>query len=786
MVLKDRRRVSLDTALDAATAAHATRRTVVKAGAAAGLTVAFSLRAAFAQDASPTVETAPATPLTEATPAASPPATPEAAAPASPFPNALDAYLRVNEDGTVQLSTSKVEYGQGIATGFRQLVAEELNLGFDQVTIVMGDPAITPFDFPTYGSLSTQLTGPRIRQASATMRDWLLQLGSEKLGIEVAGLEVKDKAVVSTADPSKSVTFADLAAGKKAERDIDASSKVKDPADFTIIGKSVPRPDVHEKVNGALKYGIDSRVDGMVYGKVVRPPFYGSTLDSVDFSEAETMPGYVGSVHKGNFAAIAAERLEQAEAAVQKVKATWTTPSHALTSDTIFDFMEQNPGDASVLDNTGTAIDPTPEIKDLGSALADPVSVTFRAPYVNHTPIEPRNSLVSVTDGKVEVWATTQSPFEVAGSIADAIGVDASTVVVHPMATGGAFGSKILPMADPEAAIISQAIKRPVKLIWRRDEEIAHGQYRPAMQVTITAGVDGDGKIEGWDWRLLSAVKYEPAYYMSSFTGSGGAAADWSSWANGVYDIANCQTVWNQTDSPLPSYYWRVNGATTNTFARESMIDVLAEKAGQDPVTFRQHHLTGNPRLAAALDAVVKQAGWTPGVGVTGQGIGVAIGIDANSMIAEVARVEVDQSSGKITVKSFDVVIDPGLAVNPEAIMHQGEGSVVMGVSSSLNEIITFDETGITNPSFQQYAPLTMAETPETINVSVLANNDQPMSGVGEPMVAPTTGAIANAVYDLLGVRLTETPFTPDRVLAALKAKGMATPGASPAATPGS
>ena len=782
MVLKDRQdRRALSLALDAAASAHANRRLVLKAGAAAGLTVAFSLLAAGAQDASPTVETSPATPLADT---GTPAATPEGSAPqGSPYPTALDAYLRVNEDGSVHLSCGKIEYGQGIATGFRQLVAEELNLPFDDVTFVLGDPSQTPFDLPTYGSLSTQLTGPRIRQAAATMRDWLLELAASTLQLDVKKLELKDRAVVATADPSQSRTFAELAAGKQASRDIDVHATVKAPADFTIIGTSVPRPDVNEKVNGVTKYGIDSRVDGMVFGAVVRPPAYGATLKSVDFSEAEKMPGYVGSVHTGNFAAIAAERLEQAEAAVERVHAEWEGPDHGITSDTIFDFMEKNPGDTYVLDKTGVPIDPAPEIKDLGASLSDPVSATFRAPYVNHAPIEPRNSLVSVTEGKVEAWVSTQSPFEVAGSIAKAIGVDPATVVVHPMATGGAFGSKILPMADPEAAMISQAVKRPVKLIWRRDEEFAHGQYRPAMQVKLTAGVDKDGKIEGWDWRLLSAVKYEPAYYMSPFTGSGSAAADWSSWADGVYDIANCQTVWNQTDSPLPSYYWRVNGATTNTFARESMMDMLAEKAGVDPVTFRINHLAGNPRLAAVLNAAVKQAGWTPGVGVTGQGIGVAIGIDANSYVAEIARVEVDQATGEVSVKHVDVVIDAGLVINPEAVKHQGEGAVVLGLSSTLNEIITFENGAVTNPTFAQYGPITMRQTP-SITVGVLQNPDQPMTGVGEPMVAPTTGAVANAVYDLLGVRLMQTPFTKDRVLAVLKKQGLATPMESPAATP--
>ncbi|MGI8484124.1 MAG: molybdopterin cofactor-binding domain-containing protein, partial [Thermomicrobiales bacterium] len=310
--------MSIDAPKRSIDASKLSRRRLVQsagaAGAVAGLTIFWSSGAA-AQDSH-------ASPIASPEAGATPEATPVATRPSAP--TNLDAYLRINEDGTVTLLTGKVEYGQGIETGFRQLAAEELSLPFKSVIAIMGQTDKSPWDLGTFGSLSTQLTGPRIRQAGAAMRAWLLELGAEHLGQDVSAVELKDGSVIVSADPAGTVTYAELASGKTDTRELDPNLPLKDPSTFTVIGQSIPRPDVAQKVNGQMKYGIDATAEGMVWGKIVRQTGFGATLADIDFSEAEKVPGFVGSFRDGDFAGIAAERLDQVEVALSKVKATWT------------------------------------------------------------------------------------------------------------------------------------------------------------------------------------------------------------------------------------------------------------------------------------------------------------------------------------------------------------------------------------------------------------------------------------------------------------------------------
>ena len=727
------------------------RRFTQSAGAAAGLTIFWSTGAA-AQEGTP----ANATPIDDPQAGATPDATPVPQATGPEIPTAVDAYLRINEDGSITLLTGKVEFGQGIQTGFAQLAAEELSVAFEDVDVIMGVTDEAPYDIGTFGSLSTRLTGPRIRQAGAAMRQWLLELGAEELGVEPGNVVLENGKVVAM-DHTGEVDFATLAAGKSIERELSPDVELKSPDDFTVLGQPIPRPDVNTKVDGSAIYGIDVVADDMVWGKIVRPPAFGATLVEVDFSEAESMPGVVGTHRDGDFAGLVAENLQQAEAAIAAVNATWEEPETTTTHETIFDLLLETADEGQKLgDDTSPAA-----TDDVLAALADPVEVTYRAPYVNHAPIEPRSALAHVTDERVDIWSSTQDPFGVRGGVAEALGVDWQTVVVTPQNAGGAFGSKIQPMAENEAALLSQAVGRPVKIVWTRDEEFSHGQYRPAMMINVTAGVDANGTISGWQYDLYSA-----SYHPEGTDNANPSAADWSADILEIYDTT-ARTIWYQADSPLPPYFWRVNGATTNTWAREVTMDMLAEKAGVDPVTFRLNHLGNNDRMAAVLEAAVEKAGWTPGVGSTGQGFGVALGFDANTYVAEVAKVELDEETGEVHVRHVDVAIDCGLVVNPLGVKHQVEGSVVLGTSSTLREIIKFENGAVTNPSFAEYAPITMRDAP-SVDVVFVEDKNNPMGGVGEPAVAPSTAAIANALYDLAGIRLFDTPFTPDRVLAEL------------------
>jgi isoquinoline 1-oxidoreductase len=679
-------------------------------------------------------------------------------------PTDVDSYLSVNKDGTVTLATGKVEFGQGIQTGFAQLVAEELGIDFDQVTVVMGITDRTPYDGATVGSGSTRRTGKIIRQAAAEMHQWLLELGADELGLTVDQVVAKGGAIVSASDATKSVTYATLATGEKTGRTASDTSPLKDPSTYTIVGQPLPRVDVPFKVNGAMKYGYDAVVDGMVHGKIVRPTAIGAKLLDIDFTDAEAMPGVVGTFRDGDFAGLAAKRRDQAEAALAAVKATWSEVNTGNTSENIYDLLRSTPDAGEVAEETPG--DPDTALKTASKV----VSATFHAPYVSHAPLEPKASLVQITPDRVDVWTSTQGPFQIQQAVADLLGRPLEQVFVTPLMSGGAFGSRSNAVAELEAAKLAQALDMPVRIQWTRQEEIMWGRFRPAAHIEIQAGLDDDGKISAWKYDLYAAAYY-PEGSDNAISSSANAGAN----VFDVYDVANSKTTFFQCDTPLETAHWRGNGTSYNVFAYEGVIDQLAEVAGQDPVTFRKSLLTKNPRMAAVLDAAVEKAGWTPGVGSTGQGIGVALAFADETYVAEIARVAVDPDNGQLKVLHFDVAIDCGLVVNPAAATAQAEGSVIYSLSPAIREAIAFDNGKVTNDTWGQYKPISITEVP-SIDVVFVEDKTQPMAGMGEPAVAPVPAAVANAIYDAVGVRLYEMPFTADRILAAIQAKNAATP----------
>ena len=682
-------------------------------------------------------------------------------------PTDVDSYLSVNSDGTVTLATGKVEFGQGIQTGFMQLVAEELGIDFDQVTVVMGITDQAPYDGATVGSGSTRRTGQIIRQAAAEMHQWLLELGAGELGLTVDQVIAQGGSVLSASDATKSVTYATLATGQQTGRMASDTSPLKDPATYTIVGQPIARVDVPFKVTGEMKYGYDAVVDGMVHGKIVRPPAIGATLIDIDFTAAEAMPGVVGSFRDGDFAGLAATRRDQAEAALAVVEASWSEVSTGNTSENLFDLLRSTPDEGKVAEET-------PGDPDTALATASQVvSSTFRAPYVSHSPLEPKAALVQITPEQVNVWTSTQAPFQVQQEVADLLERPLEEVVVTPMMSGGAFGSRYYAIAELEAARLAQALEVPVSIQWTRQEEIMFGRFRPAAQIEIQAGLDDAGNVTAWKYDLYAA-----AYYPEGAADPTSGAANAGFNVLDMYGIDNTKTTFYQSDAPLRPVHWRGNGTSYNDWAIETVIDQLAEASGQDPVTFRHSLLGDNPRLAAVLDAAVEKAGWTPGVGSTGEGIGVALGFADETYVAEIAKVSVDPETGQLKVLHVDVAVDCGLVVNPDAASSQIEGSVVFSLSPTLREAIAFDNGRVTNNTWGTYRPINMTEIP-SIDVVFVEDKTQPMAGIGEPAVAPVPGAVANAIYDAVGVRLYEMPFTADRILAAIQAKDAATPVAS-------
>jgi CO/xanthine dehydrogenase Mo-binding subunit len=470
------------------------------------------------------------------------------------------------------------------------------------------------------------------------------------------------------------------------------------------------------------------------------------------------MPGVVGTFRDGDFAGVVAERREQVEAAVSAVKAVWTENTTGYTSENIFDVIQKTADSGKVLDdkpgNPDTAL----------KGVAKPLSSAFNAPYVAHSPIEPKASLVRIQPDRVDVWTSTQAPFSDQAAVAKTLGVPLEQVVVTPLMTGGAFGSKTPSTTEIEAARLAQAVNRPVKVQWSREEEFQWGRPRPAAHIEISTGLDDQGNVAGWKYTFYTATRYLGADQPTACGADAGADA------LEIYNLPNSKTTWYQGYAPFEPNFWRGNGASFHALSREVVMDELAEMAGMDPVAFRTKLLDKNPRMKAVLDAAVKEAGWTPGVGSTGQGIGLALGFGDGTYVAEIAHVAVDKTTGEIQVKHVDVAVDCGLVVNPESVLHQVEGAVALSLSPTLQEAITFNNGKVTNASFAQSNPLTIDKAP-TVDLVFVEDKTQPMQGIGEPAVYEVPPAVSNAVYDAIGVRLREMPFTPDKVLAALQAK---------------
>jgi nicotinate dehydrogenase subunit B len=703
----------------------------------------------------------PMTPASEAPDLSTANQAPTSAAAALPkraLPTDVDAYLKIGQDGSITLFTGKVEYGQGIETGFAQLAAEELDVPLDRVKVVMGITNQAPFDNGTSGSQSTRSTGPIIRQAAAEMHQWLLELGSARLGVPADQLQSKDGSVVG--DSGQTVSYADLASGQTSGRSTQGTATLKDPSLYSLVGESAPRRDLPEKVDGRMKYGYDSSVSGMVYGKIVRPPSWGAMLQSIDFSAARGKPGVVGVFRDGDFAGLAAERPEQAVAALAAVKASWAEKGSPYTSENIFDALKSTK-------DGGRSIGPS--LGDVDGALQSTsrkVTVRVTAPYVAHAPMEPMMALVHVQPDKTEIWTSTQVPFDCQDACARTLNIPREQVTVYPLMSGGAFGRKNLTDAVVETTRLARAMGRPVKVQWTREEEFQWEHARPAILVELTAALDAGGHVNAWDW-----ASYATAYFPEGSQTAVSSGADAAANVQDYYAIPNVRSTFYQGVAPLPPQYWRANGSPVNSLARESAIDELAEMAGVDPVSFRESLLVSKPRLAAVMHAAVEKSGWKPSHGSSGQGYGIGLAWLDGTYIAEVAKVSVDKSNGKVHVDHVDCAVDCGLVVNPTAVKRQIEGSIVMhGTSSTMNEQLTFSAGKVTTTQLAIYKPMGFLDAP-TVDVVFVEDKHQPMQGIGEPAVAGVSAAISNAIYDAVGgSRLRDLPFLPAKVQAAVKA----------------
>ena len=656
------------------------------------------------------------------------------------YPQDFNAYLRIDEDGKVGVFTGKIEMGQGVMTSLAQMAAEELGVALDAIEMVLGDTDRCPWDMGTFGSMTTRMFGPVLRAAAAEARGVLLGLASERLEAPKDQLVVDDGVVSVKGAPDRQVSYGALARGQAIARTLDEEAVLTVVGDFDVMGGSPTRLDAQAKVTGQAQYAADVQRPGMLYARILRPPAHGATLTRVDTSAAAAMDG-VRVVEEGDLVAVLHADPEAAAEAVGKLKPEWDPAPPGPDTDGIFDDL--------------VARAPAPEVKavkgDVEAARAAGNRVfesTYEKGYVAHAPMEPHAATAEVRDGRLTVWASTQTPFPLRDELAGLTGLDAKSVRVITPYVGGGFGGKTAGGQAREAARLAVLTGQPVQVAWTREEEFFYDTLDPACVVKIASALDGGGRITLWDYDVYFA---------------GDRAAEV------FYDIPNTRMrVFGGWFGPTAAAHrfavgpWRAPGANMNVFARESHIDVMAAAAQVDPVEFRLQNM-GDERMSRVVREVAKAFGWTPQPAPSGRGWGVASGIDSGTYAALAVQVSVDRAKGAVTVERVVCAQDMGIVVNPDGARMQMEGCITMGLGYVLSEELRFDGGEMRDTNFDTYEIPRFSWLPR-IETVLVKNDDLAPQGGGEPAIIPMGAAIANAVFDATGERITRLPLLPERL----------------------
>ncbi len=661
------------------------------------------------------------------------------------LPTDFNAFLKIGQDGRVSCFTGKIEMGQGPITSLAQMLADELDVQLDAVDMIMGDTDVCPWDMGTFGSLTTRQFGPALRSAGAQARQVLIGLASQELQVPESRLATENGEVFDLTDTRRRISYGDLTRGKRIERHLTQAPILKKPTEFKIMGRSVLRKDARVKVTGEATYAGDIQLPGMLYARLLRPPAHGARLLELDISEAQQEDG-VQIIREGDFVAVLHQYPDMAEIALSKVKAKFDVPPSSLDDTNIFDHLLKVAPEGTVVTNGGNLSE--------GRRLSRiTVEQTFLDGYVAHAPIEPHAAVVKIEGNKATVWASTQTPFGARDEAAKELGFAKEDVRVITPFVGGGFGGKTRNLQVVEAARCARLSGRPVQVAWTTGEEFFYDTFRPAAIVTIASGVTEKGKISFWDYHVY-------------FAGQRGSQQ--------FYDIPHHSTITHNAgwvgapgSHPFATGAWRAPGNNTNTFARESQIDMMAAKSGIDPVEFRLLNLTDD-RMKRVLWAAANKFGWKPIRLPSGKGFGVACGIDAGTYVASIAEVKVDKATGEVKVKRVVSAQDMGLVINPEGAIIQMEGCITMGLGYALKEQIRFKGGEIFDTNFDSYEIPRFSWLPE-IETVLIDDKDADPQGGGEPAIIVMGAVIGNAIYDAVGVRLSQLPMSPERITAGLK-----------------
>jgi nicotinate dehydrogenase subunit B len=721
----------------------------------------------------------------------------------------LDSWIVIRQDNTATFFVGKTDLGQGTGTAFRQIMADELDMPYDSTSCVMGTTDVTVDQGGSGGSDALQTDGYPMRRVAAEARRVLLELAAARFGVPVGQLAVSDGVVSVAADPSRKVTYGDLIGGKRFNvtltgNNINATTgtaPLKDVQQFKIVGTSPQRYDIPAKIDGSLKWAVDAKVPGMVHARNVKPPFAGAKLVSIDESSVKGVPGFLKVVSKGNYVAVVCEREEQAIQAARQLKVNWQKPATAPfpASENLFSFMRSA---------TPTFSAPPSVVGNPDGALkgaAKVLEANYEIPFQGHTAIGPAHAMADPSNDQLTIYSNDMKSYGLRDGVAEFLKMPRDRVRVVWMEGPQAYGRTAADDAGFEAAFLAKELGRPVRVQWMRDEETAWDTKGPAFAVRVRGGLDAQGNLVAFEYDARSADFNHLGYnehdtvLISQLMGNrremparGSAAAPSEMYAipnrRMALHVVSLPLVW---ETPLRTGNLRDPNGPQATFASESFIDELAAAANADPVEFRLKLLTATTdddsgfkraRSIACIKAAVEAFKWDPrpspkptGSGDVLTGRGIAYTYRSQTVVAQIAEIEVNRRTGRVWVKRIVCAHDCGLIINPEALRRTIEAGTLYGLSRALHEEVSFDTEKVTSVDWASSPTLTHADSPESIEI-ILVNGDPnpkrpdlPHYGAGEAMLKPTLAAIGNAIFDATGVRLRRVPFRNARVLAALK-----------------
>lgn len=674
----------------------------------------------------------------------------------------IGAWVRITPDDRITIITPAAEMGQGSMTGVPIALAEELDVDWSGVTLEMApaDPEI--YGYERRGGKSMRITGSRavrsyfepMRLAGAQVRKALLQAAAREWGVEAATLSTEPGVVVDRTG-GRRMTYGQLSERAEVRLPLPSVSKddLKKPGDFRLIGKPVPRRDIPAKVDGSARYSIDVQLPGMLYASTMHAPVQMAKPERWNDAEVRKLAGVVDLVPLERGVAVVADTFEHVLAARRKLRVDWRKGAVAEGYDSEEALGRGYAAIAESADSPATTVAAAGNVEEAFAAASRIYRAAYRSDYGYHAQMEPLNAMARFNDAgdRVEVWEGTQAPGDSRQEIALALGFTPEQVIHHQQYLGGGFGRRSISDYTVEAVLIARAVRRPVKMIWTREEDLGFGMFRPQAYQCLEAALDGDGRIAGWrhcvvgdgDRLLYSGIKLDR-----------------------YYGIPHLRVEQRGTSHGIRLKHWRAVAHPFNVFAIEALVDEMAAGEGLDPLEFRRRRMAMTPKAAAVFDAVERLSDWQA-PRPDGRALGLSVTERSGSLGAGVVEISLDPDRGVIRVHKVWAAIDGGLVVQPEMARRNVESGIVYGLSSVLKERATVRGGAVVQSNFNDYQVLRMSEAPEEIRVQFLKRDTSPtgLGEIGNPFIA---AAVANAFHALTGKRLYHMPFTPERVRQAL------------------